>query len=661
MQTKAVDGTPRVIQKGDFMRISATALAVIAGVAAAALVALVHQGYQKAQRDPAFCTSCHGDTAGLAGHTVRSHPGLDCQACHPAGTLDGLMLLFDDLRGSTGDAVTTHGASPTDLCRDCHRNEGPSIVDSAGHIAHEKADEKTTCVECHKSTAHTGRPGDDGCIECHPNDKVKASAMAEVHCLTCHDYLAPEPDAARRPGFARCERCHGKTDGEGTRIELHAEMPCATCHQPHKEPFTIARACETCHEKVQHAHPEVEGRNGDAYCTTCHGPHDDWGQAVERCQTCHEDVLLAALPRRIANVAPVGDELLEAIAAQAAHVSCAECHPAHDRSGEGAMRASTKTCGDCHEDAKPLTVPHKREACNACHEPHTPLPRDCSECHAPSIRHGGEDCASCHRVHETPDFVRPTCDTCHEKIMPAAGGGPTAGHPKTECGECHAPHAAPGKVKPCVECHADQVKAVSGLPDKHKNCAECHKPHVWKSPTCTECHKEETAEVAPIEKHRDCAACHQSHTMKVDRAKTCNDCHKDTVAQAARDHRTCDECHRPHDGARGKPAGRKECVDCHEAKFTPPAGVPKHVECKDCHQVHVGPGEGPPKCAKCHEPGSLKAGGALHVVKEHQTCDDCHRAHGGVDASRAACTKCHEDQKDHEPRAPVCNGCHNFR
>lgn len=107
MQTKAVDGTPRVIQKGDFMRISATALAVIAGVAAAALVALVHQGYQKAQRDPAFCTSCHGDTAGLAGHTVRSHPGLDCQACHPAGTLDGLMLLFDDLRGSTGDAVTT--------------------------------------------------------------------------------------------------------------------------------------------------------------------------------------------------------------------------------------------------------------------------------------------------------------------------------------------------------------------------------------------------------------------------------------------------------------------------------------------------------------------------------------------------------------------------
>jgi predicted CXXCH cytochrome family protein len=104
-------------------------------------------------------------------------------------------------------------------------------------------------------------------------------------------------------------------------------------------------------------------------------------------------------------------------------------------------------------------------------------------------------------------------------------------------------------------------------------------------------------------------------------------------------HRECFECHEPHAGQRGKAVKKSECVDCHEEKFKPAANLPKHVDCAKCHQVHVGPGEGPPKCNSCHEPGALKSGGALHVIKEHQVCSDCHGAHDSFDATRENCTK----------------------
>jgi hypothetical protein len=653
------------------MGISRNGWAIIAGVAFAAALAGLHHGYQNARRDPGFCTDCHADTAGLAGESVRSHRDVSCQSCHPTGTSTLVGLIVDEARGKTGadTDVTPHGERNPQVCADCHADTAPLIGASAGHKAHREAKKPTDCVECHGKSAHTGRPDNESCVSCHKDDTLTSSAMADVHCLACHDYLGPQPDQGRRPGFGRCESCHGGKGGraegklaaKAPAIELHAEMPCATCHQPHKEPFTVARACETCHEQVNHAHPEVEGRTGAAYCTTCHGPHDDWQRAVERCQTCHEDVLLAALPARASRVAPIGDELLDALAAQAAHVSCVECHPAHAQAGEGAMRASTKNCPDCHKEvASPLT--HPKSACNDCHAPHTPQPKDCGECHAADVRHGTESCRSCHRVHPDKDFVRPGCESCHKEKLPAGATEAAGGHPKSACVDCHTPHKP--EIKGCASCHETQVKAVVGTTEKHRDCKNCHTPHVWKAPTCAECHEEQAKAVAPIEKHRDCAACHPSHQGRgrtADLLKACASCHEKELAQAAPKHRECFECHEPHAGQRGKAVKKSECVDCHEAKFKPAANLPKHVDCAKCHQVHVGPGEGPPKCNTCHEPGALKSGGALHVIKEHQVCSDCHRAHGGFDASRDNCTRCHEKQKKHEPKAPVCNGCHNFR
>ena len=643
--------------------------AFVGGVAAAALAAATHHGYDSARREPDFCVGCHTETAGLAGTKVRSHPSIDCQTCHPSGTSATLGLMLDRLRGNTDLEVTAHGEKRPEVCAGCHADTGPRIEQSAGHKAHLLGPKPTGCLDCHGESIHAGRPGNAGCVECHPKDKVTSSAMAEVHCLACHDYLGPQPDTGRRQGFGRCETCHGGTGGpdaaqggrRATTIHLHGEMPCGTCHQPHREPFTVARACETCHEKVQHAHPEVEGREGAAYCTTCHGPHDDWSGAVERCQKCHEDQLLAALPTRATKLGPMGDELLDALAAQAVHVSCVDCHPAHTGEGPTAMRAATKNCPDCHaEVASPTT--HRKSACNDCHAPHRPQPRECGDCHETLRDHGAESCQSCHRVHPTPTFNRPTCESCHREKLPAGATESAGGHPKSGCADCHTPHKA--GVKACAACHEKQQTAVFGTPKEHARCEACHLPHEWKSKTCAECHEVQAKAVAPIEKHRDCAACHPSHQARgktPDLLAACVGCHEKARDQAARKHRDCLECHEPHAGQRGAPAKKPDCRDCHKEKFAPPPGVPKHVDCKDCHQVHVAPGEEPPKCAKCHAPGSLKAGGALHVVKEHQACGDCHEAHGGVNASRANCLRCHEPQKKHEPKAAQCNGCHNFR
>lgn len=665
------------------MRVSRRYGAFLGGLVAAALVAGAHRSYQYTQTDAGFCTDCHRDTAGLAGEAVRSHPGLRCQECHPTDTSTAAALFLQSAVHTEPAEVSAHGSSPSAPCEGCHATGERPVGETAGHAAHLKGEKATACVECHRETAHEGRPGNPGCIECHPDDDVKSSPMAEVHCLTCHDYLAPEKEAARRPAFGRCESCHAGTDRKAPPIELHAEMPCTLCHQPHREPFTVSAACENCHDAVAHTHPEVEEASGppapvvtapggSAYCTACHGPHDDWTRAVERCQGCHEDVLLEALPTRARRATLLGDELLDALAEQAAHVSCVECHPAHvkGREGQGAMRAVTKDCFDCHEDAKqPKT--HHETSCGECHSPHTPRPRDCADCHKPSkTEHGTADCVECHRVHEDAAFQRPRCEECHDDLAAKAVPG---GHAKSVCEDCHAPHkTAP---KPCAECHREEVaasNAVRGRPKEHRECAECHAPHTWKAPvdTCKRCHEEQVAKVAKIEKrppspgrgagggggHSECKACHAGHQVSVDVAKTCGDCHKEQMAKAVVKHRDCQECHDEHDGDR---KGQKDCRSCHPDEFKS-----AHVKCDGCHKVHTPAAETVPACGKCHAPGGgAKLAVGLHTIKEHQKCADCHSPHGPSRGDRATCStaKCHADQAKHEPAAPVCNGCHVFR
>ncbi len=285
------------------MRVSKRVVAFGVGLVAAGSVVVAHKASGYLTGSPELCNTCHADSPGLVDGVARSHPDVPCQGCHPTETSVGLALLrassgLERDEMEHGVNVVLHGAASTERCADCHEREDPTWSRTAattGHASHVGLEEPVGCHDCHAGeAAHDGRPGTEKCKECHDDRSVKSSPMAQVHCLECHDFLAPEAGRGRRPGWAECDRCHNLTgSARAMPVELHAEVPCAICHQPHREPFTVARGCEDCHPKVTHAHPEVEGT---VYCTTCHGPHDEWSLAVERCAACHEEELLDALP-----------------------------------------------------------------------------------------------------------------------------------------------------------------------------------------------------------------------------------------------------------------------------------------------------------------------------------------------------------------------------
>ncbi|MCB9536852.1 MAG: hypothetical protein H6704_11420 [Myxococcales bacterium] len=644
------------------MRISKGWLVFAGGVLAAGAVILGHRTSSYLHDEPNLCTSCHADTAAdgltLLHGAAPSHPDTTCQACHPIATSTGLSLLrasvtIDRADQVLGENVAAHGEAPAQACLDCHQQTDPDwarIADTGGHQSHLEAKEPLGCNDCHAATGHEGRPGNALCKDCHDDQTMASSPMAQLHCMECHDFLAPAAESGKRPRFARCDRCHGPGErATSIPVQLHAEMPCSVCHQPHREPFTVAQGCEDCHPKVIHAHPEVEDT---VYCTTCHGPHDEWSVAATRCAGCHEEQVFEALPGGGASLAH-DDDLLTAVAEVTAHATCIDCHSAHAK--PGVMVA--KVCTDCHDDVQPPSR-HTAASCDGCHAPHRPQPEDCDSCHdTVRVRHASAGCQDCHAMHETFAGGRDvrTCVNCHREPDVRAG------HPESRCEDCHKPHRP--QPKTCDACHQAEVRAVAGTPADHRQCTSCHPVHAQlPKPAllakCRDCHDEVRTQTAKIAEHQDCSACHATHTVKAAMPGGCTECHADHLRHTVPDHRQCGECHRPHDGGRG---GKKDCADCHAEKARPAQALPQHTDCDRCHQVHPQAAPKTPDCTTCHKAnGEAAQPLALHRMEGHETCGECHTAHGPFDASRKNCLRCHEAQQNHEPQAPVCNGCHRF-
>ncbi|MCA9543145.1 MAG: hypothetical protein KC613_02115 [Myxococcales bacterium] len=628
------------------------------GVGVVLAVVFTHRTIDRLEADTA-CTSCHAEVHVNAKGAVPTHPEVACQTCHTTSLgVAWKLSRADDIprkQQKLGENVVQHGAVADATCEGCHTGQDTTtkaVADTVGHAAHFKGAEPVPCQRCHAGSVHDGRPPAETCSDkgCHDDQKMARSPMAEQHCLTCHQFLDPPVTAAKAGAhngrWTQCASCHGPNSVKALPVSLHAQMPCDVCHKPHEEPFTVARGCEDCHDKVVHAHPEVENT---VYCTACHGPHDEWAIAPQRCAGCHEDQVLEGVPAELAGQAAIDpDVLLVAQAEQAAHATCVECHKSHERDGE----MGSKRCGDCHDDVQhPLQ--HQQSTCDDCHAPHRPQPRTCEGCHAKDVRvrHGRAECVECHAVHDEP-LVQRDCRACHADT-PRDGG-----HPKSQCGDCHQPHAP--QPKGCDACHKDQVKAVRGLKPEHTDCAKCHKAHDWTFDVqgCKDCHEDQAKATQPIKDHAKCESCHASHSMKVSGTSACRDCHKDDLRRTPKDHLECAKCHDQHSGSR---AGKQECKDCHKERFQFPKGTPKHKECDDCHEMHPKAGWAEPTCESCHDGGKAAQPVGLHTDDGHQKCGDCHKAHAPVKTDRKACLSCHEDQLKHEPDAPLCNGCHVFK
>jgi hypothetical protein len=479
------------------------------------------------------------------------------------------------------------------------------------------------CTACHRASADgaLGRPGPAPCLSCHEDRSDIRHAMISIDangervpdgppesrvtdCMRCHSFGPEsdiEPDA--------CMRCHSRSHEDTPRVTLHAEEACTKCHDVH-ENRVESMSCTSCHPTAL-SHQGSE-ESSPEQCLDCHDAHGPAQVAIERCAECHGEKGEKPIPK---TATEVGHE-------------CIGCHKPH-----AFDKAQVADCRSCHEEQHVLAGAGHAE-CTSCHAPHDARGsvegNVCVKCHADvALVHGAEgkvkdSCASCHVPHpERPVRGAPTCEGCHADV---GKQGKHAHQNAMACTSCHTPHRFVGGEEmrgTCVGCHAKQLALIAKNPG-HDACASCHTglPH--------------GVDLPPV---------------------ACKSCHRDQGQVATAGHATCTNCHEPHTGEQ---QGRR-CESCHSEQAAALLHPSKKLACTSCHDQHAGKAEPDiADCSSCHKKTDLPG---LHGVREHNaSCASCHAPHADSDpGERALCLSCHTEQRDHQPTATRCNGCHTFR
>jgi hypothetical protein len=468
---------------------------------------------------------------------------------------------------------------------------------SPGHESHVSTG-KTTCRDCHDYQRDGFRnPGPLPCTRCHEKQATHSHGSAAEKT----DCLTCHLFAPNREA-PTCIGCHAQPHGTFAAITQHAKEDCAKCHHLHRDPSIVAADCTECHEReraTQHA-----AHAGSKGCLDCHRAHAPATQAPATCAGCHRE--------------PAGPK-------PAGHDSCFGCHKPHDFVAGG-----ERACVSCH-GVKPTLAATRANA----------------QAHA--------HCISCHTPH-APAQAADSCRGCHAGIQVAHGA-------KGACVVCHAPHGDDPNVmaSTCTSCHKDLGATDTSAHARGVACASCHHPHEFsrkeERTLCSTCHSREITLASTNKGHAACASCHGvSLAHAPARAVACAGCHAPEQATAPPGHAKCVSCHEPHAGARLPQA---TCASCHANK----KGGPHHAiqgGCDTCHRAHGPKGvASPPPCKSCHARESLPA---LHASSGHADCANCHDAHDAPRSDRATCTGgCHARQRDHQPGAQICSGCHVFR
>lgn len=515
----------------------------------------------------------------------------------------------------TDRAKAAHAKAGNTACSTCHEAEhkDPGWRLRAMRIGHDVSiniKEQTSCTCCHLGKIEGfGPPIAERCKDCHQDVHVTIPAMAETHCLACHDLTSGQDI---RLGAWECQRCHGAdatsaAASDAPAIDVHGDEPCEACHQPHEEPWVIEQRCSDCHggkENVEHGDP---ARKQQLVCRDCHNPHEKAGEASGRCVPCHEkndpkDTFASTIFQ--------------------GHDACTNCHAPH-----AFEKTEAKRCPDCHQEKVTTTGPAEHQSCQSCHSTHAP--RDVSSA---------------------------TCNKCHQKISVNHAGGSTEA-----CTTCHDPHGGskghPVAVASCSSCHAQIGENEHAHFDQKVACETCHKPHSFlagAAPKCASCHAAEAQHAA---KHTDCVNCHGDAHATHGGAGACASCHDKESTSLTAGHGPCTQCHDAHQASLLPKA--RECTSCHANKASGPHQSVKGA-CQTCHRPHGPEGPAaPPACTSCHT--AAKQAGGMHAVSGHAECTKCHTSHGPPNASRESCLSCHTDRQNHEPAAKVCTGCHTFK
>jgi hypothetical protein len=301
-------------------------------------------------------------------------------------------------------------------------------------------------------------------------------------------------------------------------------------------------------------------------------------------------------------------------------------------------------------------------ACTRCHEltgtTMGPVsPARCSPCHQKeaAIEH-----ASARARERFGQEAKSDCTLCHAFVPPKTEKGADAG----------AVHIA---ASDCLRCHRvtqGQVPAVV-VHDKGSDCLQCHRPHEdekAKSAPCSTCHHDVSLAHAAHGGESGCKDCHtHQHGKAADALGTCETCHAghDPIVPAsalfATGHKSCVDCHRPHEFAK---ALAKPCRSCHESVHVlGESAVPVHRQCASCHSPHDVRGSAKAACVGCHadlHPDHPKVAALGSGAGSCVGCHDPHPPPGSSHGLAKACSTCHAGAKSDVAfhSATECVKCH---
>ncbi len=511
------------------------------------------------------------------------HAQLPCARCHAGGHWIGIPTTCVRCHKDTA-----HKGQLGSDCARCHRGDGwtPPTRTAADHkISLGGGHGKLTCASCHRGGRHLA--SEQACSHCHnqPHGGTRAT------CETCHavaawkqvTYTHRTPAAKIEGGHQTlaCLSCHPKFKFSPTPTS------CTGCHEKQR-PHPPLGPCEQCHSTVawrtttfDHQQPQVgfalDGGHAKVDCAKCHVFPIKWDQPKRACATCHPDIHGPQFARR----------------------ECTTCHTT------GAWKPSLITLAQ-HESFKfALRDSHARAPCADCHKAgqFIGIATACTACHS-DPRHRGRFGAACERCHDatiwshTPAFdhritgfalerahTKVTCAGCHgTKGMALVGKrAPTA------CSTCHAtPHDRYFSTR-CETCHApsrwqavarfDHDRTAFPLELRHATlrCASCHdakkRPAIQRA--CRSCHGDP---------HRgsnawDCEDCHRSDRWRIIRFD-----HDLTDYPLTGMHRVaaCGRCHTNPNWT----GVRTDCVSCHAFDRPKDAVHATEFVCEDCHSTY---------------------------------------------------------------------------
>ena len=527
----------------------------IAAIFAVAIVSASVAGYRQwhfMQHDNRFCTSCHLMVDPFQRFSRSVHARLECHNCHEGRLPEQMHQLWLTVV-ERPSAIGRHARVPNEVCARCHISGDSTrwkiVAATAGHRVHLESKsarlEGMRCVECHGVSLHEFAPVDRTCLQagCHDRNTIhlgKMSQLTDLHCTTCHNFLAEAPGVAvdslgqpLTPRAAQCLSCHamqGKITGLDIAQDPHQGV-CGDCHNPHTQssPQDVSCTNAGCHATWRTVSFHVGVPHPDR-CTTCHQPHN-WRVDGKNCVRCHANIPREApsaqragaagtrtslrAPTAVADFASLGGAWL-------GEMGGAQQGGARRAPGGGGVRFS-------HGD-------HRGQACSACHSSRVQ--------HGQLLIRSVADCQCCHHVGPG----REQCATCHDT---AALG------------------RAALETQQSFKLAADQVTVTRRLPFEHQRHA---------SVACVHCH---TSSPARAPDGAQCGACHVNHHTATANCVACHGGANALARHTVSAHASCSSasCH----GARAAnlPASREMCLMCHT---TQTRHAPGKV-CEQCHRV----------------------------------------------------------------------------